>query len=260
MNRYECISCISCGGKCDQCCLICCIDNMEKHREIFRLKDEFDNKVKSAEKNLIDICYEIQNNLFINYGIIIEISSILDRISQSKDFLNKIENKRNELQKDLDNINEEKLKVKNENLNEINNLVSIHERKMNEINQNYEEIMKKFEINESKYEKEISEKKEKKQDLINEKKEINIDIDGIIRSFVEEEKLKAEKELELNKQQIDKNNIIKEEILTQPIYTENELQMKNKYLNEIKKLNDYSNKIPNFNNWIILYGLNNYIN
>ena len=98
------------------------------------------------------------------------------------------------------------------------------------------------------------------QDLIDEKKVVYIDIDSIIESFVKDEKLKAEKEFDFNKEQIDKKYITKEEILAPQIYNENELQIKNECLNEIKKLNAYSNKIPNFHNWINLYGLNNYIN
>ena len=97
------------------------------------------------------------------------------------------------------------------------------------------------------------------QDLNKQKKEINIDIDGIVKSFVEDEKLKAEKEFDSNIQQINNNYLIKEEELKKPIYNEDELRIKNECLDEIQKLNAYSDKIPNFKNWINLYGLNKYI-
>ena len=63
MSRYECQSCGACGGKCDRCGLRCCIDNMEKHNEIFKLKDEFSNKIYYAKNNLIDICNEIKKQI-----------------------------------------------------------------------------------------------------------------------------------------------------------------------------------------------------
>ena len=97
------------------------------------------------------------------------------------------------------------------------------------------------------------------QDLNKQKKEINIDIDGIVKSFVEDEKLKAEKEFDSNIQQINNNYLIKEEELKQPTYNKDELRIKNECLDEIQKLNAYSDKIPNFKNWINLYGLNKYI-
>ena len=260
MSRYECQSCGACGGKCDRCGLRCCIDNMEKHNEIFKLKDEFSNKIYYAKNNLIDICNEIKNNLYSNFGINVEISNIIDKIKQSKNFLFCMENKKQELQNNLDNLTKERAIIKREKLNKINNLNSFHKQKMNEINKEYQEKMKKYEINESKYEEEKLKKKGIIQDLIDEKKVVYIDIDSIIESFVKDEKLKAEKEFDFNKEQIDKKYITKEEILTPQIYNENELQIKNECLNEIKKLNAYSNKIPNFQNWINLYGLNNYIN
>ena len=152
MSRDECKSCGPCGGKCDHCNLQCCVDNIERHKELFRLKDEFSNKIYYAKNNLKDICNEIKNNLYSNYGINIEISNIINKINMSKNFLYCLENKKQELKNNLDNLTNERTIIKKEKLNEINNLNSLHEEKMKEINKEYQEQMKKYEIIESKNE------------------------------------------------------------------------------------------------------------
>lgn len=259
IEKEKCYGCASCGGECDGCDLICCLDNIERHNELLRLKDVFINRVYYAKNDIEDICNEIKLNLNLNYGINIEISTTFDKLYQSQDFLNNLENKKQELINDLENINQERDNAKKLKENEIMNLNSIHQRKIDEANQKYKDKMKNYEINELKFEKEISEKKLTIQDLNKQKKEINIDIDGIVKSFVEDEKLKAEKEFDSNIQQINNNYLIKEEELKQPTYNKDELRIKNECLDEIQKLNAYSDKIPNFKNWINLYGLNKYI-
>lgn len=48
------------------------MNNMEKHREKFKLNDDF-NSIYYAIQNLYNKCCEIKNNLYNNYGIYIEI-------------------------------------------------------------------------------------------------------------------------------------------------------------------------------------------
>lgn len=72
MSRYTCNSCSACGGKCDECSSNVCINNMEKHREKFKLNDDF-NSIYYSIQNLYNKCCEIKNNLYNNYGIYIEI-------------------------------------------------------------------------------------------------------------------------------------------------------------------------------------------
>jgi len=90
MSYGECYSCIPCRGKCDKCRARVCIDNMENHKKLYRLKDDFNNKVYYALQNLYDKCVEIQNNLNNNYGIYIELKSIYNKRSQGNDFLKNI--------------------------------------------------------------------------------------------------------------------------------------------------------------------------
>ena len=121
MSLYDCNSCSACGGNCDRCTATVCLKNMESHKEIYKLTNEFDNKFHQALKNLYDRCIEIRNNLLNNYGINIDISSIYDTIL-CEDFLLKIRNKQeeshnyiNKLKQEIENIKKEK----NEKINYI---------------------------------------------------------------------------------------------------------------------------------------------
>lgn len=260
MSRNDCNYCHACGKRCDKCNAQVCIDNMASHRELFRLKDEFNNKVYNALQNLYEICNIIKYNLFNNYGIYIEISNIYDKIVQGNDFLNKLKIKNEEILNIINNINNEINEVKIKKTEDIANLNKIHEEKMNEENSKFDEDIKQYKIIETKYENEYESKSKKKKELIKIKNEMNIDIDKIIQSFVDEERIKYEKELTINKKEIDnkyKINKINENDFS---YNKNELEMKNQCLNEIKKLKDYSDKIPNFDFFINEYGLNNYLN
>ncbi len=58
------------------------------------------------------------------------------------------------------------------------------------------------------------------------------------------------------KNEIENQNVIEEEKLE---YNENEIKLKNYYLNEISKIKNMSNKIPNYNAWISMYELDKYI-
>ena len=114
MSYNDCNSCGACHGKCDKCSLGVCVDNMENHRKIYRLKDEFCNKTYFALQNLYDKCVEIQNNLNYNYGIYIELTNIYDKIIQSNDFLSKIRIKKEEIQNGINRIKNEIEIVKKE--------------------------------------------------------------------------------------------------------------------------------------------------
>lgn len=257
MSYSECYSCSGCGGrKCDKCSAQVCISNMESHRDLYKEKNEFNNKVYNAIQYLCNYCYIIKNNLYNNYGINIDISDCYDKLIQSDNFLQKMKIKNEEIQNCINIINNEMQTIKINRTNEVNNLKKIHDKKMEEINKLLEEEKKKFEINESIYEKDFKSKKQEINDLINSKKNIDIDIEDIVKSFIEEEKLKQDEEFNINKDKLDQEyNYIKKELK----YTEKELKLKNDCLNEIKKINNYSDKIPNFENWIINFNLNKYL-
>ena len=119
-------------------------------------------------------------------------------------------------------------------------------------------LSNKYTRQDNKIKEEINSLKENKRELENEKKNINIiNIDEIINNFIGEEKIKEENEFIINKNNIDKDN---EVIDTKLEYTQEELDLKNTYLNTINKIKNYSKKIPCFENWMQMYNLNKYIN
>ena len=91
----------------------------------------------------------------------------------------------------------------------------------------------------------------------NELDSIHINIDEIVKSFIDEERKKSEKEFNDNKNKIDEKYIFTEKEFA---YSEEELDKKNEYLNKIRKIKSYSDKIPNYENWIRAFNLNKYLN
>ena len=256
MSIDICESCPSCGGKCDKCSLACCINNMEKHKEVYKLAYDFNNIMYNVKQNLKEKCYEIKEKLYNNYGIDIEINNIYDEVLQSNNFLKNMELKKEELENDIDNINNEIKKIKKEKKEKIYNLNNNHENKITEINNIYNNEKKKYLINSSKYDNEFKLKKEKINELINEKNNIYIDVDSIVESIIKKERIKEENKFEMDKNEINNKYAYIESQLS---YNQDELKLKNDCLNEIRKICDYSEKIPNFYNWINLYNLNKYI-
>ena len=255
MSYDECYSCEPCGGKCDKCSLKCCLDNMENHRKIYKLKDDFSNKVYYALQNLYDKCVEIQNNLNNKYRINIELSNIYDKIIESNNFLKKMKIKKEEIQNYINRIKNEIEIIKKEKSDAINKINDTYEQNRIEINKKFDEEKKKYELKDLKSEEEIKSKKQKVNELTNTKDNIKIDIDGIVQSIVNEERIKADKEFNTNKSVIDnKYNYVEKELK----YTENELEFKNEFLKEINKIKLYSDKLPDYENWI--NKLNKYIN
>ena len=258
MSLEECNSCNACcGGKCDKCTLDVCLKNMENHKEIYKLINDFQNKLNDAFQNLYDKCDKIKNNLHSNNGIIIEISSKCDKFLQSEDFLNKLEIKRCEANEYIDKIKLQMEQIKNDNKNKINEIHALHTQNKNEIDNKFKEEEKKYKIVETNHNDLINSKKQIIDILIKEKDSIFIDVDKIVNSFIEEERKNIVKEFENNKIEINKNYFFIDKELK---YSNEELEKKNEYLNEIKKIKNYSDKIPNYENWIISFNLNKFFN
>ena len=255
MSISECNSCNSCGGKCDACSLDCCQNNMNNHKEIYKLINDFENKIYYALQNLYDKCGEIKKNLCSKHGVNIELSNINDKIIQSEDFLNKMKIIKKELQNYNYKIKNEMEITKKEKSDKINKLNEIHLQNKNEIKKKFETEENKYKIYESKFEEVIKSKKKVLNDLSKEKDSININIDEIVNDFINEERKKAENEFDIRKNEIESKYIYEEKEF---VYSQEELERKNQYLNEIKKIKSYSDKIPNFENWVNAFNLKKY--
>ena len=155
-----------------------------------------------------------------------------------------------QLENEIEINKKEKLdKIKKLNEKHINNKKLIVE-KFNEEKENYK-------INEFKFEETINSKKQVINDLLKEKDSIFINIEEIVKSFVDEERKKVENDFNNNKIELDEKYSYEEKEFK---YNQEELEEKNKYLNDIRKIKSYSEKIPNYENWINAFNLNKYIN
>ena len=259
MSRYNCASCAPCKGigkkYCDHCSASCCQNNMKNHEELFYIADDFMYKVNLALSDLTSKSYSVKNNL-TNYCVYL--SYYGGGINECENFLHSMKNKYYNLQdynsrlaNDIGNENNEF----NRNCDRLSNQ---HQIDMKRISNDYSYEMAKIDNSmaaENKNKEQINSLKENKQKLEKEKSKINMD--EIINKFVEEEKKKEESEFILNKNNIDKENEVEDKKLE---YTQEEINLKNSYLEDIKKIKNYSGKIPYFENWMNMYQLNKYIN
>ena len=256
MSFDDCYSCNLCSGKCDKCISVCS-NNARNHEEIYQLKEVFYNLVENSSQILYDKCIEIKNKLFYDYGITIEISDIYDKLEKSKDFLRKMVTIKEKIQNELHQLKNEIEINKKEQLDEINKLNEKHINNKKSIEEKFNKEKENYKINELKFEETINSRKQIINDLIKEKDNIFINIEEIVKSFVDEERKKVENEYNDNKIELDKKySYIEKEFK----YNQEELEQKNKYLNDIRKIKSYSEKIPNYENWINAFNLNKYIN
>ena len=260
MSRYNCASCSACKGInksfCDNCTACCCQDNMKKHREIFYLGDQFPSKVNNAESELKSRADQVQKNLYGNYNIYIsECRCCLDHC---ENFLNAIKNRYNEMDRkkyDLD------FQIQRDRQNfEIDkgNLSNDFNQRLRYMNDSFENEKRTIRNEREKENEKIKPLKKTIENLENEIEKIKkINVDEIVNKFVSGEKNKIEADCQSQKNRIDEENKLKEEILE---YTEEEKNLESDYLKIINGIKKYSNKIPYFDNWIEVYKLKKYIN
>ena len=189
MSFYDCYSCNLCNGKCDKCISVCS-NNVRNHEEIYQLKEVFYNLVENSYQNLYDKCIEIMDKLFYDYGINIEFSEIYDKLEKSKDFLRKMVIIKEKIQNELQQLENEIEINKKEKLDKINKLNEKHINNKKLIEEKFNKEKENYKINEFKFEETINSKKQVINDLMKEKDSIFINIEEIVKSFVDEERKK----------------------------------------------------------------------
>ena len=251
MNRLSCFACQKCNGICDNCFF--CEENMLSHNLLFFLLDDFKEIFKKAKENLFNqvLCINEKLNIYINdYESSIDFSEKYLNLLINEKFM--IENDRKKLENEIKKVQNE-YKIKTEQLNQ--------EHQINTMNDYFNFMQKK--IYYSDYYKKIEDDlnshikyiEKKKQNLLNNSNNFKEDKD--YNDFIAEQTKIYDEEFKRSKIETDgKYDIEKENIFE---YTEKELKEKNEYLNQIKKIKEYSHIIPNFENWIIFYGLNKYL-
>lgn len=259
MSRYKCVNCQPCKDRnypcCDYCSAGCCQDCKRNHDEIFYLSDKFRYKVNEALSDLTSKSYSVKNNL-TNYSVYL--SYYGGGIYYCENFLNSMRNRYNDLCSQNSRLANDIYNENNEFCRNCDRLSNQHQIDMKRISNDYSLEMERINncrTMENKNKAQIDSLKENKKELEKEKNKINMD--EIINNFIEAEKKKEEKEFILNKNNIDKENEVEDKKLE---YTQEEINLKNSYLDDIKKIKNYSGKIPYFENWINMYNLNKYIN
>ena len=257
----DCYHCTGCGTSrcCDDCSASCCQDNMRSHRELRRYENSFADEVNNCPKYTVEHCRSIVHDLRNYYDIKIYYNEYNDYLEQSKDIIEKLEqrkyfiiNKSNSIKED--NFVKKRLNDLKENHREnMENIRRDLNRKVQILNTvsdgdieniNKEIQKKENEINKLRKEKdEIEEQKKSGKQKFKESQE---------RIFIE--KLE-EKKNEINKKYKDLENI------SYPMmeYSQQEKEMKNALLMNIRKIKNYSKIIPNYDFFIKNLELVNYL-
>jgi DNA repair exonuclease SbcCD ATPase subunit len=229
---------------------------MNSHRELYDLKDDFNNTYQYAIKDLCNKCNEIKNNLNNSYNIYISSNSYFYNINDCQTFLNKLKDKKNEINNYKRNNENIYSNIKNNHKENMNKLELEHKQRVEKLKEEFLEAGKKYSNDNLISENEIKNKKDTKKKLEDSINKINEDKETIINKYEEEERLKADLSFNNNLNEIDQKYTFKKEKLE---YTKDELQLKQQYIDEIQKIKTYL-KNPFCNNLIISTGLNQYLN
>jgi hypothetical protein len=229
---------------------------MNSHRELYDLKDDFNNTYQYAIKDLCNKCKEIKNNLNNSYNININSISYFYNINDCQTFLNKLKEKKNEISNYKRNNENIYSNIKNNHEEKMHKLKLEHEQKITRLKEEFLEERKKYSNDNLIAENKIKNKKEAKKKLEDSISKINENKETIINNYEKEERLKADLNFNNNLNEINQKYKFKKEKLE---YTKDEIKLKQQYIDEIQKIKSYLNN-PLCNNLINSTGLNQYLN
>ena len=246
LNGIFCHSCKDCKrlGKewCDRCDASCCINNMNEHKKLFELVNDFPNKVNNA----LEYAKEKVNSL--------------DDDLRSKDIYVSYTS---DIYQYLENMKEEKSNIQNECSNwNTNEIRKEYEEKFLRLGYWHEEEVVKirddFQVRRRELEREMENKKYYHNQNMNSKRNERNTLENRLNQIKRENPSKKERELNSFKEGLrrdkennfnqQKNNIDREpkyqKIEKKLEYSEEEKKTMEQYLNEINKIYDYSKVIP----------------
>ena len=229
---------------------------MNSDLELSLLNNNFKKYLVNAIDDLCTKSNEILNNLKNSHGINIKYNHNISNINDCEELLNKLKEKKEELRLTKNDIDKKILDILIYDEENKNKLKLDYEKKLEELEQEViegtidSENMVNIEENKMKI------KLEEKENLIINMNDIGKDQESIINNYEKEELSKADLEYNKNIEKLNKKYIIKDEKLE---YSNEEIKLKNNYLNEIQKIKSYSNN-PFYNNLIVSFGLNQYLN
>ena len=229
---------------------------MNSDMELSLLNNDFKTYLSYAIDDLCNKSNEILNKLKNFHKINITYNPNFSNLNDCEGFLEKLKEKLKEIRLTKNDIDKKILDILIYDEENKNKLKLAYEKELEKLDKEVIEGTKDSENIIHTEEDKMKIKLEEKENLILNMSEIGQDQESIINNFEKEELLKADLEYNKNIEKLNKKYIIKEQKFE---YTNDEIKLKNKYLEEIQKIKSYSNN-PFYNNLIVSFGLNQYLN
>ena len=229
---------------------------MNSDMELSLLNNDFKTYLSYAIDDLCNKSNEILNKLKNFHKINITYNPNFSNLNDCEGFLEKLKEKLKEIRLTKNDIDQKILDILIYDEENKNKLKLAYEKELEKLDKEVIEGTKDSENIIHAEEDKMKIKLEEKENLILNMSEIGQDQESIINNFEKEELLKADLEYNKNIEKLNKKYIIKEQKFE---YTNDEIKLKNKYLEEIQKIKFYSNN-PFYNNLIVSFGLNQYLN
>ena len=229
---------------------------MNSDMELSLLNNDFKTYLSYAIDDLCNKSNEILNKLKNFHKINITYNPNFSNLNDCEGFLEKLKEKLKEIRLTKNDIDQKILDILIYDEENKNKLKLAYEKELEKLDKEVIEGTKDSENIIHAEEDKMKIKLEEKENLILNMSEIGQDQESIINNFEKEELLKADLEYNKNIEKLNKKYIIKEQKFE---YTNDEIKLKNKYLEEMQKIKSYSNN-PFYNNLIVSFGLNQYLN
>lgn len=229
---------------------------MNSDMELSLLNNDFKTYLSYAIDDLCNKSNEILNKLKNFHKINITYNPNFSNLNDCEGFLEKLKEKLKEIRLTKNDIDQKILDILIYDEENKNKLKLAYEKELEKLDKEVIEGTKDSENIIHAEEDKMKIKLEEKENLILNMSEIGQDQESIINNFEKEELLKEDLEYNKNIEKLNKKYIIKEQKFE---YTNDEIKLKNKYLEEIQKIKSYSNN-PFYNNLIVSFGLNQYLN
>ena len=229
---------------------------MNSDMELSILNNDFKTYLSYAIDDLCNKSNEILNKLKNFHKINITYNPNFSNLNDCEGFLEKLKEKLKEIRLTKNDIDQKILDILIYDEENKSKLKLAYEKELEKLDKEVIEGTKASENIIHAEEDKMKIKLEEKENLILNMSEIGQDQESIINNFEKEELLKADLEYNKNIEKLNKKYIIKEQKFE---YTNDEIKLKNKYLEEIQKIKSYSNN-PFYNNLIVSFGLNQYLN
>ena len=229
---------------------------MNSDMELSLLNNDFKTYLSYAIDDLCNKSNEILNKLKNFHKINITYNPNFSNLNDCEGFLEKLKEKLKEIRLTKNDIDQKILDILIYDEENKNKLKLAYEKELEKLDKEVIEGTKDSENMIQIEEDKTKTKLKEKENLILNMSEIGQDQESIINNFEKEELLKADLEYNKNIEKLNKKYIIKEQKLE---YTDEEIKLRNKYLEEIQKIKSYSNN-PFYNNLIVSFGLNQYLN